>query len=75
MLVTNHNTTRRHNPEELDLKHPSISSSVSSLVKSSRLRWVGHVERMGETSNVYTRSVGNPLGNRLTLKNVNEIRG
>jgi hypothetical protein len=34
-------------------------------MKSRRMRWAGHVERMGEMKNVYKISVGKPEGKRL----------
>jgi hypothetical protein len=32
--------------------------------KSSRMRWTGHVARMGENGNAYRVFVGKPEGNR-----------
>jgi hypothetical protein len=34
------------------------------MIKSRRMRWAGHVARMGETSNVYRILVGKPEGKR-----------
>ena len=34
------------------------------VVKSRRLRWAGHVERMGERREVYSFLVGKPEGKR-----------
>jgi hypothetical protein len=33
-------------------------------IKSRRMRWAGHVARMGEESNVYRVLMGNPEGKR-----------
>jgi hypothetical protein len=34
-------------------------------IKSRRMRWAGHVARMGEKRNMYRLLVGNPEGKRL----------
>jgi hypothetical protein len=34
------------------------------MIKSRRMRWTGHVARMGEKRNAYTIFVGNPEGKR-----------
>jgi hypothetical protein len=34
------------------------------MIKSRRMRWAGHVARMGEKRNAYRISVGNPEGKR-----------
>jgi hypothetical protein len=34
------------------------------MIKSRRMRWAGHVARMGETRNAYRTSVGKPEGKR-----------
>jgi hypothetical protein len=35
------------------------------MIKSRRMRWAGHVARMGDKRNAYGILVGNPEGNRL----------
>jgi hypothetical protein len=40
------------------------SSSVIRIIKSRRMRWVGHVERMGEKRKVYRLLVEKPEGKR-----------
>jgi hypothetical protein len=35
------------------------------MIKSRRIRWAGHVARMGEKRNAYRILVGNPEGKRL----------
>jgi hypothetical protein len=40
------------------------SPSIIRMIKSRRMRWVGHVERMGEKRNAYRILVGNPEGKR-----------
>jgi hypothetical protein len=40
------------------------SPSVSRIIKSRRMRWEGHVARMGEKRNAYRLFVGNPEGKR-----------
>jgi hypothetical protein len=38
------------------------SPSIIRIIKSRRMRWVGHVVRMGEKRNVYRFLVGKPEG-------------
>jgi hypothetical protein len=38
--------------------------SVIRMIKSRRVRWAGHVARMGEKRNAYRISVGKPEGKR-----------
>jgi hypothetical protein len=38
--------------------------SSPSIIKSRRMRWAGHVARMGEKINVYRLLVGKPEGKR-----------
>jgi hypothetical protein len=38
------------------------SSNIVRVIKSRRMRWVGHVARMGEGRGVYRVSVGKPEG-------------
>ena len=40
------------------------SSDVIRLIKSRRMRWSGHVARMGERSGAYNVLVGKPVGKR-----------
>jgi hypothetical protein len=51
-----------HNEELNDLY--SLPNIVR-VVKSRRMRWAGHVARMGEDRGVYRVLVGNPEGKRL----------
>jgi hypothetical protein len=41
-----------------------FSSSIIRMIKSKRMRWAGHVARMGEKRNGYRILVGNPEGKR-----------
>jgi hypothetical protein len=50
-----------HNEELHDLH---TSPSIIRVVKSRRMKWAGHVARMGEKRNVYRLSVGKPEGKR-----------
>jgi hypothetical protein len=50
-----------HNEELRDLYS---SSSKIRIIKSRRMRWAGHVERMGEKRNTYRLLVGKPEGKR-----------
>jgi hypothetical protein len=40
------------------------SQSIIRIIKSRRMRWAGHVARMGEKRNVYRLLVGKPEGKR-----------
>jgi hypothetical protein len=42
----------------------SIIPSIIRIIKSRRMRWAGHVARMGEKRNSYRILVGKPEGNR-----------
>jgi hypothetical protein len=42
----------------------NLYSSTIRMIKSRRMRWAGHVARMGEKRNAYRISVGNPEGKR-----------
>jgi hypothetical protein len=46
-----------HNEELRDLYS---SPSIIRIIKSKRIRWAGHIARMGEKRNVYTLLVGKP---------------
>jgi hypothetical protein len=52
---------RLHN-EEVQSLHSSLS--IIGMVKSRRMRWAGHVARMGEKRNAYRILAGKPEGNR-----------
>ena len=51
---------RLHNEELNDL----YSSPVVRVIKSRRMRWAGHVARMGEERGVYRVLLGKPEGRR-----------
>jgi hypothetical protein len=51
-----------HNEELPDLYS---LPSIIRIIKSRRMRWVGHVERMGEKRNTYRLLVGEPDGKTL----------
>jgi hypothetical protein len=50
-----------HNEELLNL---CPSPNIIRLIKSRRMRWVGHVARIGEKRNAYRILVGKPEGKR-----------
>jgi hypothetical protein len=50
-----------HNEE---LHNLYTSPRIIRIIKSRRMRWAGHVARMGEKRNVYRLLVGNPEGKR-----------
>jgi hypothetical protein len=50
-----------HNEE---LHNLYSSPSIIRIIKSRRMRWAGHVARMGEKRNVYSLLVGKPEGKR-----------
>jgi hypothetical protein len=49
------------------LRYLYSSSSVIKIMKSRRMRWAGHVARMGEKRNAYRLLVGKPEGKRPTM--------
>jgi hypothetical protein len=49
------------------------SPSIIRIIKARRMRWAGHVARMGEKGNAYRLLVGKPLG-RLRRRWVDNIR-
>jgi hypothetical protein len=51
-----------HNEELRDLY---TSTSIIRIMKSRRMRWAGHEERMGEKRTAYRLLVGKPEGKRL----------
>jgi hypothetical protein len=53
---------RKLHNEELHNLHSS--PSIIRLIKSRRLRWAGHVARMGKKRNAYRILVGKPEGKR-----------
>jgi len=52
---------RLHNEELNDLY---ASPTIVRVIKSRRIRWTGHVARMGEERGVYRVLVGKPEGRR-----------
>jgi hypothetical protein len=50
-----------HNEE---LHNLYSSPSIIRMIKCRRMRWAGHVARMGEKRNAYRILVGNPEGKR-----------
>jgi hypothetical protein len=50
-----------HNEEFHDLYS---SSSIIRIIKARRMRWAGHVARIGDKRNVYRLLVGKPEGRR-----------
>ena len=52
---------KRHNEE---LNDPYSSHNICQVIKSRRMRWAGHVARMGEGRDVYGVLVGKSKGKR-----------
>jgi hypothetical protein len=52
---------RLHNE---DLHNLYSSPSIISVIKSKRMRWAGHVARVGEMRNTYRILEGKPEGRR-----------
>jgi len=52
---------RLHNEEQSDLYS---STNIVRVIKSRRMRWAGHVARMGEERGAYSVLVGKPEGRR-----------
>jgi hypothetical protein len=53
--------SKLHNEELHNMYCPPI---IIIIIKSRRMRWVGHVARMGEKRNAYRILVGKPEGKR-----------
>jgi hypothetical protein len=53
---------RKLHDEELNDLY--TSPNIVRVIKSRRMRWVGHVARMGERSGAYRVLAGKPEGNR-----------
>jgi hypothetical protein len=53
---------RKFHNEELHILY--CSPNIIRQIKSRRMRWAGHVARMGEEKNVYRVLVGKPEGRR-----------
>ena len=53
---------RKLHDEELNDLH--CSPNIVRVMKSRRMRWAGHVARMGEMKGVYRVLVGKPVGKR-----------
>jgi hypothetical protein len=53
---------RKLHKEEIHHLYPS--PSIIRIIKSKRMKWSGHVARMGEQRNVYRLLVGQPEGKR-----------
>jgi len=53
---------RRLHNEELNNLHSS--PNIVRVIKSRRMRWAGHIQRMGEEMGVYRVLVGKPEGSR-----------
>jgi hypothetical protein len=47
-----------------ELRDLYSSQSIIRTIKSRRMRWAGHVARMGENRNAYRLLVGKPEGKR-----------
>jgi hypothetical protein len=47
-----------------ELRDLYSSPSIIRIIKSRKMRWAGHVARMGEKRNAYRLLVGNPEGKR-----------
>jgi hypothetical protein len=54
---------RKLHSEELHILYSS--PNIIRHIKSRRMRWVGHVARMGEERNMYKVFMGKPEGKRL----------
>jgi hypothetical protein len=47
-----------------ELRNLYYSSSIIRIIKSRKIKWAGHVSRMGEKRNAYRILVGKPDGKR-----------
>ena len=53
------NWSKLHNEERND---PYSSTNIVRVIKSRRMRWTGHVARMGKRRDLYSVLVGKPEG-------------
>jgi hypothetical protein len=53
---------RKVRNEELHIIYSSLGMPVISIIKSGRMRWTGHVARMGTMRNAYKIFVGRSEG-------------
>jgi hypothetical protein len=60
-----------HNEE---LHNLYSSPNIIRMIKSRRMRWAGHVARLGETGNAYRVLVGKPEGKRPLGRWVDNIK-
>jgi hypothetical protein len=58
------NMRRRESTHNEELHNLYSSPSIIRIIKSRRMRWVGHVARIGERRNAYRILVGKPEGKR-----------
>jgi hypothetical protein len=47
-----------------ELRNLNSSPSIIRMIESRRMRWAGHIARIGENKNTYRLFVGNPEGRR-----------
>jgi hypothetical protein len=57
-----------------ELRDLYSSPSIIRIIKSRRMRWEGHVARMGEKRNAYSLLVGKPEGKRPRRRRVDNIK-
>jgi hypothetical protein len=57
-------TVKRRKLHNEELRDLYSSPSIIRIIKSRRMRWPGHVARMGEKMNAYRLLVGKPEGKR-----------
>ena len=65
VMLKQYNTTRKREGSVLGLEELNdlySSPNIVRVIKSRRMRWVGHVARMGEEKGVYRVLVGKPEG-------------
>jgi hypothetical protein len=60
-MIVDNELVKLHNEE---LHNLYSSPSIIRVIKSRRMRWAGHVARMGEKRNAYRILVGKPEGKR-----------
>jgi hypothetical protein len=63
-ITRNFDIREESSNDDEELHNLYSSSDIIRQVKSRRMRWAGHVARMGEERKVYKVLVGNPEGKR-----------
>jgi hypothetical protein len=62
LLADSHNILNRWKRRGEELRDLYSSPGIIRIIKSRRMKWAGHIARMGEKRNAYRLLVGKPEG-------------